>query len=445
MSEEDFGFPDPFDSESPVSPLYAPGFLDSPISDSDLGDFFPVFVIPGLEEARTMDDVVKAFFASKRATMLESSRGLFEKSEMPLVERALDFYIRANAQSWYYKNIANGENVLPPNLPVYYFEGHGSEGPEQGYTFQSRPHMPANTYLVASAQYDEYMYSDHVCEGLYKFLNTNPEYGNAFKTMSGEFDSKRKYVPGSSMPDLWYFPVNDIKTGSKSNAVRFSGLQKHTEMFSDGQFTKQEIAECKPFYIPIGRLTVPTICQIFQNSLYPTAFEVLQYFGNYRAESGDNGCVPTLTQVGKHFGKRVKDVMEEVGPGIYYFFLCRSCPRLPLSVYKQYQQEFPAGQTEPGFGRYEKSTMDKDRETLFESLDTLPGKGPVEKEREQIRTTKLIREASNKRLRDQTLSRGGGVRRRTTARRKSRSRSKSARRRKSPGRSALVPKSHRRK
>lgn len=296
-----------------------------------------------------MQEFVSSFIQEQNfvANMFPIARPLFSADEYAIVTAALTIHATNLAEFAYYKQ--NASSLPKHELPVYFFEGHGGEGREKDYKPESRPTVPDSTTLVTSKRYDEFVSMDVTCYNLYHFLSTEDLYRDYFQNISSTFfgDSVRVYEAGARMPDLVYSPV--MHYAEIPDKVYFSGVQKQTRMFTLKQYGFQDISKCAFSDVPkTFPFAVTTVFDMFQNSAYPSAWEVLLFFGRYRRS---HYGAPTLDTINREFNNTVENVMREIGPGIYYFLLCRSCLRsTPAAVYEKYKGKLGAGHVNPGIG-----------------------------------------------------------------------------------------------
>jgi len=142
------------------------------------------------------------------------------------------------------------------------------------------------------------------------------------------------------MPNLSYFPVSDNK--DDLTAVDVSGVQVFPAAIKNKKkYSGAEIQNCEPFQCQVGDpITAASILCVFYNSVYPTAHEVLKFWADERREDRN----VTFHNIGEKFKVPVHHLMTYIlGPGIYYFALCRSCAdkKDPKDLYTQYKHLLP--------------------------------------------------------------------------------------------------------
>lgn len=291
----------------------------------------------------------------KRPSSEESHETYFLPAEKVIVAKAETSHIKIQQGLRAVRD--NEYRYSKENLPVYMCTGHGMEIPSEFCEGADqrpvcRKIVPDKTYLVTLSDLDTPVMQPQHCELLYNFsLKENQAFFKGLSPREAKNVTKilpegmntsdvRTYPPGSQMPTVEYYPVSstveDVRTVYVSGIYQLAKVNKRR----GGEYTPAQIRECEPFKHDLQTpLTAKIIYDMFKKSVYPTAYQVL----NLMAERRREGKPTSIDDVDNTFRATMDVVMRKLGPGIYYFPLCRSCMRpTPYEIYEANISRLPA-------------------------------------------------------------------------------------------------------
>jgi len=229
--------------------------------------------------------------------------------------------------------------VALDELPIYVFIGHGEQdtvgrndkddesestaAPEPAYIS-----VPENTVFITQTQCGNVTVADSVCPFLAMFsheesrdlLRQHPS-DNGYNIARILGIGKRAYHwkgPLSVAADLIFWPVSFWR---KTGLVHASGVYKFP--------MARGASACKTVPFDENSPTVQDFGYVYNESVYPSLDKVLKQ-------------PHTFATIDKQFKKPLSVIMEELGPGIYYWPICRS--DLPMDrLFRTYLEEQKIG------------------------------------------------------------------------------------------------------
>jgi len=227
------------------------------------------------------------------------------------------------------EDVVGNVGDVPSN--VYMINGHGGETVED---FNDRKFvMPNDKILVAFPVCGRPNYLDRICEftdifqdAQYNKILLNPLVFKAkIESMLGY--PIRIYLPGDKVPNMasnLFMNFNLKKTViMKSGVFKLNKIPKiNRQRFEGTTDMKLSLGSAKCFKYT-GILDDP--------SYYDANIHYEVFKGNVYKPAAMKNTYDNL----EHRMIKIKDVMEEVGPGIYYFTGCRSSANIPLKRYEK--------------------------------------------------------------------------------------------------------------
>jgi len=217
---------------------------------------------------------------------------------------------------------------VPSN--VYMINGHGSENVED---FKDRFVMPEDKVLIAFPVCGRPNYLDRICE--FTDFFQDPEYNKILLNplvFKAKIESMlgypiRIYLPGDKVPNMasnLFMNFNLKKTViMKSGVFKLNKIPKiNRDRFEETNDMRYSLGSKKCFKYT-GVLDDPSY---YDASVHHEVFKGNVYKPAAARESYDKL---------EHRMIKIKDIMEDVGPGIYYFTGCRSTNNIPLSRYEK--------------------------------------------------------------------------------------------------------------
>jgi hypothetical protein len=230
---------------------------------------------------------------------------------------------------------------MTSNLPIYLILGHGTE---KVIDPNEREKLPEGYTLVTYSEAGNASFMEEVCKTLHLFKNlenrellANPVENR--KALEEELNhSVRIYKQGYGIPELnvspltyWDFYNNNIHyyQFNISGIYQFP-LAKETafdspfynistdnqEKLMTNEMIRKILGQCPEniVYMNWKDFKGPVIHKLYENALYPPEDEL------------DKMAIfnPSPLALGNKFKISLKSLMEKLGPGIYYYIICRA-------------------------------------------------------------------------------------------------------------------------
>lgn len=230
--------------------------------------------------------------------------------------------------------------------PLFLLLGHGRE---KAIEFEDRAVLPPGYTLVTLVEHGTVSMSDEVCKSLqmfsepeYQAILSNPRENKAkLEAMLGK--TINVYTEGFKVPSLEIRPLANWDAQGRFTKIMRSGVHRfpippsdRTQFHSNNlNFEQQvllhfpgqnaEIARCFPymFYTKRPILKEELVPILYEHSLYPTVEEASALIGK------------SFEFVKYTFQTPVLKLMERLGPGVYYFVICRDV-NLQLGEYQTF-------------------------------------------------------------------------------------------------------------
>jgi len=208
---------------------------------------------------------------------------------------------------------------------AYFIVGHGLDNLKK---FHERKRMPEGTYMVTLAECGVVTHADQVYRVIRAFSDLSNEeiIKNPLlrkKALESLIENKiHIFPPGSLYPDLKVQLLADWNESTyhvvKSGVYKFP-INMDSFLIGDGE----KEARLFRHYSDLGfygelKDTIDTE-QLYKDSLFPTVEEAAAEFGKTRK----------INDIHKALTVSMDDIMTRVGPGIYFYIICRSAPELP--------------------------------------------------------------------------------------------------------------------
>ncbi len=257
-------------------------------------------------------------------------------------------------------------------LPIYIILGHGIE---TLVDFEERDTLPDGDFtLVTLAEAGTVTNIDQVAKILHVFndegskemlgdpLKHKKEIKRAIENkihIYKNVEGKQMKIPKLKVSPLAYWTIINYKhkNGVRATKAVLSGVHRfplHAEHIPDDKLieqsmdpslNKEQLAEIDRFYIEHLKLSNPflkyykdiltddNLDEIYKDSVYP------------KAEDVKNIKVKTPTCLAYKFEISLSDLMKRVGPGIYYYVICRAEDNIMRSTFITYGTAFTSMET----------------------------------------------------------------------------------------------------
>lgn len=225
------------------------------------------------------------------------------------------------------------------DVPIYLILGHGTEVVKN---FNTREQLPEGYTLVTYSQAGNASYRTEVCKTIGLFEDASNE-----ALLKGVADNKEAleealdhpinvYTAGQRIPNLIITPV----TSWDFDGLEFTKFQrcgvysfpmhpnpvfeqpfqpdlteKQIQRLQINPFIKEDMSECagQVAYFPYKNARAERVAEFFKDSLYPTEDSV----------RGMKNAIMFALKKGTKIS--LTDLMKKLGPGIYYYVICRAC------------------------------------------------------------------------------------------------------------------------
>jgi hypothetical protein len=234
---------------------------------------------------------------------------------------------------------AGGGGGAQADVPIYLILGHGTE---VVYNFNTRQQLPEGYTLVTYSQAGNASYRKEVCKTIGLFEDASNEEllrqvaGNKTSLEDVLDHSINVYTPGQRIPNLTITPV----TSWDFDYIEFTKFQrcgvytfpmrpnpvfeqpfqpdlteKQIQRLQTKTIIKEDMSECagQVAYFPYMNGKAERVAPFFKDSVYPTE-DFVREKKNATLSNLKHNTKITLT-----------DLMKKLGPGIYYYVICRAC------------------------------------------------------------------------------------------------------------------------
>jgi hypothetical protein len=209
---------------------------------------------------------------------------------------------------------------------AYFIVGHGVDNLKE---FHERKRMPEGTYLVTLAECGVETKGNQVHRVIRAFSDLRNEEiikDPIIKKKALETLIQNKvhvFPPGSLYPELqvqlladWDKKTYDVV---KSGVYKFP-INMNAFLIGDGE---EEVDRLFRKYKSLGYGSILNdeidVEQIYKDSLFPTVTEAKSEFEKTKK----------ISKIRKELTVSLDNIMTKLGPGIYYYIICRSAPELP--------------------------------------------------------------------------------------------------------------------
>lgn len=225
------------------------------------------------------------------------------------------------------------------SLPIYLILGHGTE---KIVNFNQREQLPEGYNLITYSEAGNASYMEEVCRSLEIF--NNPEYENIL-TEPSENKSELEHIlnktvhiyrPGNRIPELTISPMSywsfsqgvvDYYQFIRSGVYKFP--IKNTS-FNDPFYnlTEHEVSNLKQIprvrlnleqcaqnimFVKVKDFSKELLSKLYDGSMYPSKEQLNDFTKN-----------PNPYLIGNKTQISLKSLMNKLGPGTYYYIICRS-------------------------------------------------------------------------------------------------------------------------
>lgn len=255
-----------------------------------------------------------------------------------------------------YNADAGGGVCAAADLPIYIILGHGNETVTN---FNSRPQLPKGCTLVTYTKAGDASYREEVCKTIKIFEDSSKE--DLLRSVIKK-DNKKElleqyvqhpvnvYKEGDRIPNLEISPVTYWTFGAmeftkfqrcgvytfplSSNPAFIDPFQdvtvaQTTKLQSDPE-VQLDLEHCQNnvAYFPWKISNARRISRYYKGSVYPTE-QQLRCLGD-----------AMVGTVKSKFKIHITDLMKKLGPGIYYYVICRACSHYYSSIISQIETFF---------------------------------------------------------------------------------------------------------
>lgn len=231
---------------------------------------------------------------------------------------------------------------MASDLPIYLILGHGTE---KVVELNEREKLPEGSTLVTYSESGNASFMEEVCKTLHLFKNpenlellADPvEHRNELEEELNH--SIRIYKPGTGIPELnisplttWdFYNMKHVKTYQlmKSGVYRFPLTEEllfdspfykmsneEQEILLKKQIVNDNIEQCSEsiVYMNWKNFDEEIIRKVYEGAIYPSE-DVVETIANIKSSPSAIGNKLTIS---------LKTLIEKLGPGIYYYVICRA-------------------------------------------------------------------------------------------------------------------------